>query len=87
MTTNNDTQIKDIEEKLQNIIEETKKVNQDILELQKLTATNFDTIESEIDVVIQDIDSACQDLEQEEKLAADEIDQLILEHAEASTKE
>lgn len=85
--TNNDTHIKEIEDKLQDLLEEAKKINVTLSETKKMTTENFDAIESEVDVLIKDIDSVCLELEKEENLAAEEIDKLILEQAEEAAKE
>jgi len=78
---NQDTDVEALNAELNVLINDAKKVNQEIVDINYETNKVVDAIEMEVDQSIENIERSLSELDQIEKEAGDELDQLMLQHA------
>jgi DNA repair ATPase RecN len=67
---------------LDDLLDEAKKLNDEIDDTGREARKNIDELNTEIDKSISDLEKNCSDLDEIEKGAGDELDKLVLEEAE-----
>ncbi len=77
----------DLDNQVNNLLEEAKKINQELEESSAETKKKLDEIELSVDESITKIEAIHADLDQAEKEAGDELDKLILQQVDVLTKE
>ena len=85
-TSNNQT-VQDLQNQLNGLLDEAKKVSQEIEEESRQSKEEMSVFETGVDESTRNVEQIYSDLDQIEKEAGDEIDKLILEQSEALAKE
>ena len=67
---------------LDDLLDEAKKINEEIEKDTRELKEEMDGIEAEVDASVKKIDQACADLDEADQEVADELDKLALEQAE-----
>ncbi|MFA7208874.1 MAG: hypothetical protein WC120_01180 [Parcubacteria group bacterium] len=81
-TVPNDQVAQDLDRQINDLVDEAKKINQEIDAVGEKAKKEMDVIESEVDESIMKVEKIYSDLDQIEKEAGDEFDKLMLEESE-----
>lgn len=85
-TTANPT-VQDLEKQIGDLVSEAKEVNKEIALTNKEADAKIKAIDAQVDESVGKLEKVFSDLDQIEKIAADDLDRLVLEQAEELAKE
>lgn len=85
MKTDNNTtnqNVQDLNNQLGDLLDETKKVNQEIDDVNLETREEINMLDSKVDDSITKVEQVYSDLDKAEKEASDQLDKIVLQQAE-----
>ena len=85
--TNNNQNVQGLNDQLDALLEEAKKINNEIDETNKSANLAVNDLANKVNDSISEVNKICVDLDKSEKEAGDELDKLILEQAEDAVSE
>ena len=80
--TTKDPKIKDLDNQLNDLLDETKKVNKDIKATNREAENAMDNLDAKVNASVAKVERIYSDLDKMEKESGDKLDRLILEEAE-----